>query len=248
MTLLWRSEQRGTRYEVRRHGSTVRLHSDGVFHSAWNARTGITGRVWDLLLVAGFAAAERSARVLVLGIGGGTALLQYRRFLDPRVLVGVDLDPMHLHIARRFFRVHEARARIAVADARDWVRRWRGPPFDLVVDDLFGHAGGSPERAVPMDGAWARALDRLVARNGVLAANFVSSRDLSACAQLRLPDLASRYASVLRLQAPRDENAVAVYCRRRTTPAELRARVRAVPGLDDRRNACRLAYTARTVC
>jgi hypothetical protein len=135
-----------------------------------------------------------------------------------------------------------------VADARDWVRRWRGPPFDLVVDDLYGHADGSPLRAVPMDGSWARALDRLVAETGVLAANFISTSDLSACAQLTLPGLASRYGSVLRLQAPRDENAVAVFCRPKTTPGQLRARVRAVPGLDDRRSACRLAYIAMTVC
>lgn len=235
----------GTRYEVRSHGSTRRLLSDGVFHSAYNVRTGLTGRAWDLFLPAAFALAVPPQRILVLGIGAGTALLQYRRFIDPATLVGVDLDPVHLDIGRRFFGLGDAGAELHEADARDWVAGWDGPPFDLVVDDLYGHVAGEPERAVPMSLAWARALSRLVARRGALVANFISARELGRSAQLQSASGRAGYASGFRLQGPRDDNAVAVFCRDGTTPAAMRRRLRRIPELDDRRRGCRLRYGIR---
>jgi SAM-dependent methyltransferase len=247
MAVLWRLESGGTRYEVRSHGATRRLLSDGVFHSAWNPRTGLTGRVWDQLLAAAFAPERAPSRILVLGIGAGTALLQYRRFLSPEVLVGVDLDPVHVQIGREFFGLDTARAELFEADARAWVKGWRGPKFDLVVEDLYGHREGEPERAVPVTAAWAEALGRLVAPGGALVMNFISPCELRASALFRMPATRSRYPSAFMLRGPSDENAVAALCRERTTPAAIRARVRAVPGLDDRKPGCRLRYGIQTL-
>jgi hypothetical protein len=244
---LWRLDSGGTRYEVRAHGATRRLFTDGVFHSAWNPRTGLTGRAWDLFLPAAFSLSAPPSRVLVLGIGGGTALLQYRRFIDPAVLIGVDLDPVHIKVGRRYFGLEDTGIELVEAEACQWVAGWRGAPFDLVVDDLYGHSSGAPERAVPMTESWARALDRLVAPAGALVANFISVAELRGCAQWRLPAIRSRYASGFMLRGPRDENAVAAFCRRSTTPAAIRARLRQVPALDDRRRSCRLRYSIRTL-
>lgn len=245
MAVLWQLHSGGTRYEVRSHGATRRLFSDGVFHSAWNPRTGLTGRAWDLLLAAAFTRAVPPERILVLGIGAGAALLQYRRFIDPTVLVGVDLDPVHIEVGRRFFDLDASRATLCEADARDWVAAWDGAPFDLVVDDLYGHRAGEPKRAVPMNGAWARELARLVAPGGVLAANFISGRELQGCAQLGSTRARAGYASGFRLQGPRDHNAVGVFCRDATSAAATRARLRSVPALDDRRSRCGLRYAMR---
>lgn len=247
VAVLWRLDSGGTRYEVRSHGATRRLLSDGVFHSAYNFRTGLTGRAWDLFLPAAFALAVPPRRILVLGIGAGTALLQYRRFIDPVTLVGVDLDPVHLDIGQRFFGLEDAGAKLHEADARDWVAGWAGPTFDLVVDDLYGHVAGEPERAVPMTGAWAQALSRLLAPGGALAANFISVEELGRSAQLRSASSRAGYASGFRLQGPRDDNAVAVFCRDRTTPAAIRRRLRRNPALDDRRRSCLLRYRIRTL-
>jgi SAM-dependent methyltransferase len=245
--VLWRLDSGGTRYEVRSHGATRRLFSDGVFHSAWNPRTGLTGRTWDLFLPAAFTLAAPPRRVLVLGIGAGTALLQYRRFIDPVTLIGVDLNPIHVEVGRRFFGLGDAGAELHVADARDWVAGWAGPPFDLVVDDLYGHGTGEPERAVPMTGAWAAALSRLVAPGGALVANFISTGELGRCALLRSATSRAGYASGFRLQVPADDNAVAAFCRAHTAPADVRRRLRRIPGLDERRRDCRLRYSIRTL-
>jgi SAM-dependent methyltransferase len=242
---LWRRNFGGTRYEVREHGSTRRLFSDGVFHSAWNERTGLTGRAWDLFLPAAFALPAPPRRVLVLGIGAGAVLLQYRRFIDPAFMLGVDLDPVHLDIGRRFFGLDRVGVTLVQADARDWVAAWDGPPFDLVVEDLYGHRGGEPCRAVAMDECWASALARLVAPGGALVVNFISLDDLRAAYQLRCPQGRSGYTAALRLRAPLDENVVAVFCRQPVTSAEIRGRLRQRPELDGRRRGCRLRYTAR---
>lgn len=245
MAILWREQIGGTLYEVRGHGATRRLVSDGVFHSGWNPRHGLTGRAWDLFLPAAFALPAPPARVLVLGIGAGTVLLQYRRFLDPQALVGVDLDPVHLELGRRFFGLDQAGAKLVLGDAQAWVANWRGPPFDLVVEDLYGHVAGEPRRAVAMDDAWAAALSRIVAPGGALAVNFTSKDALRQAAQLCVPRRRAEYASAFRLQAPRDENAVAVFSRGPVTAAGIRARLRRVPALDDRRPGCRLHYALR---
>ena len=245
MAVLWRLDSGGTRYEVRSHGATRRLFSDGVFHSAWNPRSGLTGRTWDLFLPAAFTLAAPPQRILVLGTGAGTALLQYRRFINPRTLIGVDLNPLHIEVGRRFFGLDDAEAELFEADARDWVAAWEGPPFDLVVDDLYGHVGGEPARTVPMSAAWARILARLVAPGGALVANFISAAELNGCAQLRGPRGRAGYASGFRVQGPRDHNAVAAFCRRATTAADTRARLRATPALDDRRRGCPLRYSMR---
>lgn len=245
MAVLWRNESGGTLYEVRSHGATRRLLSDGVFHSAWNPRSGLTGRVWDLLLAAAFASPERPARILVLGIGAGTVLLQYRRFVDPALLVGVDLDPVHIELGRRFFGLDEAGARLYRADARDWVAGWRGAPFDLVVDDLYGHRAGEPERGVPLTAAWIKSLSRLVAPAGVLAVNFMSGAELRRGAALIPSRGPGSYLNRFRLQGPRDDNAVGLFCRTPTSCGEIRARMRQTPGLDERRPGCRLSYLLR---
>src|SRR6056297_97848 len=244
MAVLSRIDAGGTRYEVRSHGATRRLLSDGVFHSAWNPRTGLTGRVWDLFLAAAFTRAIPARRILVLGTGAGTALLQHRRFLDPETLVGVDLDPVHLEIGRRFFGLDEAGAQLCEADARRWVAEWQGPPFDLVVDDLYGHRAGEPERAVPMTEAWASALAGLLAPGGALVANFISLAELRGCAQVRLASARREYGSGFCVRGPRDDNAVGGFCREPSSAGETRNRLRRVAALDDRRRGG-LAYSMR---
>lgn len=244
MAILLRLDAGGSRYEVRGHGATRRLWSDGVFHSAWNPRRGLTGRVWDLFLAAAFTLATPARRILVLGTGAGTALLQYRRFVDPETLIGVDLDPVHIDIGRRFFGLDEAGAELFEADARRWVAEWQGPPFDLVVDDLYGHRAGEPERAAPMTVEWASALSRRVAPGGALVANFISLAELRSCAQLRLPRIRAGYASGFCVQGPRDDNAVGVFCRAPASAGETRGRLRRIAALDDRRRGG-LAYRMR---
>ena len=195
MALLWRRTIGGRTYEVRSAGRTRRLVVDRVLHTAWNPAAPLTGAVWDpLALAALLARGGRPRSVLLLGLGGGAAVRLLRRHLAPERIVAVESDPVHVEVARRFFGVGGAGVEVVLADARRWVRDAAGERFDVVIDDLFGEAGGEPVRAAG-GRAWWRRLARLVSGEGVLVANFAEAEDLRASGLPADPALRRRFPS-----------------------------------------------------
>lgn len=246
MATIWERTVGNTRYEVRRAGRSLRLYSDGVFHSHYNPQHVLTGGVWDLFLVAALLRPpEAVKRVLVLGVGAGTALLLLKRFLPQASLVGVDLDAVHLEVAREHFGVDARIAELHHADARDWIAQDQGPGYDLIIEDLFGHTGGQPGRAVDMDSRWTRQLLERLQPDGTLCANFISPQELTASAPMARREIRRAFDSAFILRAPHDENAVGAFCRAHSDAAILRDHLRQHPELDTRKRACRLRYAIR---
>lgn len=54
MAIVWSRQLSGVHYEVRSAGNSLRLYTDGVFHSQYNPCRLITGHVWDLLMLPAF--------------------------------------------------------------------------------------------------------------------------------------------------------------------------------------------------
>ena len=247
MALLWQKTAGGTHYEVRSAGATRRLYTNGVFHSQFNPNHLLTRGVWDLLLLAAFFRPPQNIRrVLVLGVGGGAVIRQLQHFVGPDELVGVDINPVHLSIARRFFGLRKS-MRLVAADAVDWVTAYHGEPFDLVIDDLFGHENGEAERTVRADRSWCQMLLRNVSRNGVLAINFPSPLALRQSALVSDRRTRRICRSLFSLTTPLDENAVGVFVRGDCDATEVRQRIRQFPQLDTRRKTTRLKYSLRTL-
>lgn len=240
MAVLWQQRVGTTLYEIRTAGNTRRLYSNGVLHSQYNERRPVTGNVWDLLLLPALLAAPGTVRrVLVLGVGGGAVIRQLQHFVQPQRIIGVELNPVHLRVARRFFGVRGADIELHQADARQWLYRYAGPPFDLIIEDLFGERDGEPVRAIEADADWMRALGRALAPTGILVMNFPSLRELRACAaQAALPS----HAGVLRLSTPQNDNAVGVFLPWKLENGELQRCLRPHPELDTGRRSCRLRY------
>lgn len=247
LALLWYKQNGDTRYEVRTAGNSLRLYTNGVFHSQYNPLQPVSGSLWDLLMLPAFFAPQTVRRVLLLGVGGGAVIRQLNHFLSPEVLVGIELNPVHLDVARDYFGVAAANVTLHEADALRWVRQYHGPPFDLIIDDLYGDAGGEPQRAVAADGRWFRQLDKLLAPGGTLVFNFVSAAELKACAWFQDAPLRERYTAAFRLTAPQYQNAVGVFLRRPATTGQLREQLAAYPALDPSRRSCRLKYRIRTL-
>lgn len=246
MAVLWSRQRAGVTYEVRGAGRTRRLYTDGVLHSQFNPSRPVTGSVWDLLMLpAFFPGPERIRRALVLGIGGGTVLHQIRRYLAPDTLLGVELDPVHIQIARRFFGVDEDCARIHHADAIQFVRDYAGPPFDLIIDDLFAEREGEPVRAVAADLHWVRALLRLRARGGIVVANFPDRRELLASAYQSAPAIARRFKSRFELTTPYYENAIGAFLAHDYRTRDLRTHLKGHPELDPQRRNSGLRFRIR---
>ena len=219
MAMLWRKQQDGKVYEVRTAGASTRLYTDGVFHTQYNPRRFLTRNVWDLLsLPSLFLAPAHCRRVLVLGVGGGTVLQQLAQLFPQASLVGVELDKMHLHLAKRFFLPRSKRIKLIHADALVWLKNYHGPQFDLIIDDMFTERKGEPERVVAATQGWFTTLQRHLSRRGMLIFNFLSARELGRCAYLHKPKLQRQFGAAYCFTTPVYENNIGVFLRQ---PADL---------------------------
>jgi spermidine synthase len=243
MAVVWRKTVDDTLYEVRSAGRSRRLYTDGVLHSQFNPASPLTGSVWDLLLLpALFYPPGNVRRVLVLGVGGGAVIRQLSYFLQPEAITGVELNPIHLYVAERFFRVKRKQVVLHHADAVSWVGDYQGPPFDMIIEDLFGGRDGEPVRAVKAGTRWFDALLRALSRRGVLAMNFVSADELGDCAYFTNARVRERFPAAFRFSTPYNDNAVGAFLRRASDSRELREHMKAVPGLNPNLKTSRLRF------
>jgi spermidine synthase len=226
MAILWQKTHKQTRYEVRTAGRTRRLYTNGVCHSEYNPGKILTGSVWDLLMLpAFFYEPGQVKRVLVLGVGGGASLLQLRHLVEPEEIIGIEMNPVHLYIARRFFNAEQTGIRLLEDDAVAWLSRYRGKPFDLIIDDLFGDEKRQPVRAIAVDSGWMSLLIRHLSNSGTLVINFVSREELKLCAWFTDRALARRTPSAFQLTTPALDNAVGVFLRKVTDNRTLRTNI-----------------------
>ncbi len=91
---------------------------------------------------AGLALTEGRSRVLVVGLGGGAFPMLMHRILPRRSRVDVvEINPVVVDVARRFFSVREdARLHITVEDGAHFMAR-QGPRYDFILLDAFWDHG-----------------------------------------------------------------------------------------------------------
>lgn len=245
MAILWYKQDGDNRYEVRSAGKTRRLYTNGVFHSQYNPANPVTGSVWDLLMLPAFFRPRQVHRVLVLGVGGGAVIRQLNHFLAPERIIGVELNPVHMEIARDHFGVEADNVTLELADALVWLRQYKGAGFDLIIDDLFSDSGGEPQRAVVADNSWMRLLLKRLAPQGTLVINFGSNSELKSCAWFGNPKLQALFPAAFSLVTPLYENAIGAFLRFPAESRVLRRNLSHWPELDLSKNRCRLNYTLR---
>lgn len=234
-------------YQVRSAGRTRRLYTNGVFHSQYNPSSPVAGSVWDLLLLPAFMQRLCSVkRVLVLGVGGGAVIKQLQHFLSPEAIVGVELNPVHLEVATRFFGVKGVGVELIHADAVTWLERYKGPDFDLIIDDLFGEIDGEPSRAVAADSQWCGVLLKHLAEDGALVMNFDEASGLKRCAFLDKTETGlltkAHWKDAWCFSTPLYSNAIGCFSRQRLGRSDFRAQLQGFRELDERRAGCKLKY------
>ena len=117
----------------------------------------------------GLAHHGRPARVLMVGLGGGTFTTLVHRALPGASVDAVEIDPVVVEAARAWFGLREdARYRVHVADAADWLRRDRGA-YDYVLLDAY--AGEDIPGSVAGE-AFFRDVAARLAPGGVVAINI----------------------------------------------------------------------------
>lgn len=233
MAIIWQKQVDETLYEVRTAGQTRRLYSDGVFHSQFNPKRAITGGVWDLLMLpAFFYPAETIQRVLVLGVGGGAVIHQLQRYIKPIEIIGVELNPEHIMVAKRYFGITSKLAQLVEADAIEWLENYTGPPFDLIIDDLFGEKDGEPVRAIKANKGWFEKLNSHLSPEGILVMNFISSNDLKNCAAVSYKKTAAHFRASFQLSLSHYENAIGAFLKKSSTSQILRKNINEVDELN----------------
>ena len=176
MAVLHREVTEGITYEVRSAGRTRRLYTNGVLHTQYNPNRLWGNGIWDALTYPALLnQRQQRPRVLLLGLGGGAALHVLSATLNPAKLVAVELDAVHIRIARTWFDIDATRAEVHHADAIRWIGR-SNAHFDIIIDDVFVHAAAAsldPYRPVKSDAAWRQRLERRLKSGGTLIRNHV---------------------------------------------------------------------------
>ncbi len=232
MAVIWQKITGNTRYEVRSAGRTRRLYTNGVFHSQYHPGRALSGGIWDLLMLPAFLMEPgKLKRVLVLGVGGGAVIkLLQASFADSQI-TAVDLDPVHLQIATEHFGVSPATVSLHCADARQWVKDYRGAAFDMIIEDLFTDINGEPERALAATSGWINQLLRHLNREGMLVMNFIGRQSFTGSGYFTNKRTRSRFRSVYSLQLQQYENLIVALSRKPVSAWTLRSNLNRDPGL-----------------
>ena len=243
MALIWSKQVSGVKYEVRSAGNSVRLYTNGVFHSQYNPKQILTGHVWDLLMIPAFFYPQKTIkRVLVLGVGGGAALHMLRYFVSPDQITGVELNPIHISVAKRFFNLKHKSIELIEADAIVWLNNYRGEKFDMIIDDLFAEEEGEPVSVVEANAKWFSCMLKHLSKDGVIVRNFVSKEELLNSAGLSNKTISRRFSSVFQLTSCLNENFVGVYSKLQVNSRVLRKNLIKTPKLNPGLKTCRLRY------
>ena len=226
MAIVWQSRSGDDQYEVRSAGRSVRLYKNKVFHSQWNDKRPLSGGVWDLLfLPALFLPADSVKRILLLGVGGGAVIRQYLSFLSVEQVVGVELDGTHIKVARDYFGVNQSNVELQQADAIQWIESYRGPEFDLIIEDLFTEKDGEAVRVAEASEQWFRSLRKLLRPGGALIINFEDPAQLRACGSAYLAAIGKSVDCRYGFTLPTYGNCVGAFLGEEVHPSGLRKRL-----------------------
>lgn len=213
MALLWSKKIDNTLYEVRTAGASLRLYTNGVFHSQWNDQRPLAGHLWDLLVLPAFLFPKKHLKsALILGVGGGAVIRALDCFFSVKAISGVDLDAQHLYIARKFFGCRKNSIDLIEAEAVSYLKKQRRK-YDYIVEDLFIENPSKKRdaiRAVEANIDWFSLLESRLSSRGILVSNFENDTQLNNLVSL-LRNRKLNFKEVFSFQSLRYENAIGVF-------------------------------------
>ncbi|HYD30864.1 MAG TPA: fused MFS/spermidine synthase [Azospirillaceae bacterium] len=181
----------------------------------------LTLRYHDMLLAAPVLAGRPAPRVLMLGVGGGTSLRQIAANWPDAALVGVDIDPEILDVARTLFGLSTlTNLRLAERDARLWVEQ-DAAIYDVILVDLY-RGGQMPFHVGTAE--FFQAVARRLAPGGVVMAN-VLDHDFPALTGALVATARTAFPTVLLADALTGRNKALVAFREAVTLDEVRRRL-----------------------
>jgi spermidine synthase len=211
--------------QVRAGRSGTSLRIDGTHASLYRPGRTATGSVWDALAAPLlWLPRGRRRKVLVLGLGGGSAARLVRAIAPRARIVGVEWNAEVIRAARRWFDLDALGVEIVQEDARRYLTRCRAR-FDVVIDDVFiGSARTVRKPRWLIDTGLAAAARRLLP-GGLLVANSIDESPAVARA------LREQFPQLLQVTLSDYDNRILVGGPRGLSGGGLRAAVAASPVL-----------------
>lgn len=162
------------RIEVWGSVEEIEFRVAGAIHATWHRHRFLTGMAWDAITAGTLLrAAGPPQTLLMMGLGGGTALRQLRHLLPNLKITALELDQGMISLARKFMHLDELQIEVIPGDAYAWLLR-NQRRFDAVVDDVYGSGKLDVSRPTLYTPELARALQKSLAPDGVFAANLLN--------------------------------------------------------------------------
>ena len=157
----------GAKLQVVENGSVRMFKLDGATNSIINKRSIYTGGYWDYLIPLAYA--YRKPRVLIIGLGLGTSVHQFRTLFGGKVNIDVvELDENVIRLAEKYS-PEKMKARIIHADGYAYVSH-TGKGYDIIVLDAYGKGALIPKQF--LRGEFVENASRILGAEGAMAINY----------------------------------------------------------------------------
>lgn len=215
-----------------RHGRELIV--DGTFASLLRPGLATTGSVWDAIAAPVLALPPgRRRRFLILGLGGGSVARILRAVAPRAQIVGVEVDPEVVAVARRDFELGALRAELVRDDALAVLGRERRR-FDAIFDDVFVGRGDAVHKPAWLPHPGHDLARRRLAPGGLLVTNTLDE------ARFIARSLRAAHPGVVQLEIEGFDNRILVGGPAVLAARPLRAAIAASPVLRDTLPALRL--------
>ncbi len=179
----------------------------GATHATWHPHRLLTGHAWDAITGATLLHPGTPARILMLGLGGGTVFRQLRHLLPDAELCAVEIDGDMIRLARDYMQLDDLRVTVVHDDAFAWIQRPHAP-YDVVIDDLYRCGDSDVERPVEITNALLETLCSLLVPEGSLVMNLVIGKGHRNTQRAARNAFLARFASVRAVRPPLSINEV----------------------------------------
>lgn len=151
--------------------SGARIIAGGVSQSGWLVKS-----VWNKALKKVTSNKKQVARVLILGLGGGSAAEVVAKYWPGAEIIGVDIDPEMVRLGKKYLQLGKvSNLGTVIADAEGFLAsrtKRNEQKFDLVLIDLFN---GSKIPAKFYTDSFIKLTKSVLSPGGVVAFNHLYS-------------------------------------------------------------------------
>jgi spermidine synthase len=174
MTIIERTRSPYNEVDVWETDTGIDFEVAGGTHATWDEHRVLTDYAWDAITAASLLRQKAPPkRLLMLGLGGGTAIRQLKHFVPCMRITALEIDATMVDLARRYMHLDSLDIEVVVGDAYDYIKTCN-QTFDAVVDDVY--LGGEHDVVRPKthDTSLMNDLCRLLKPGGILLANLVT--------------------------------------------------------------------------